>query len=87
MREYKDQGFAKHPSIASECIKLICHNSPFETLELCDTRIKGVEGSTKEMTKKLESKDKQLNTTTQKAKEGKSKLSNLETRVAKLEKR
>ena len=87
MRQYKDQGFAKHPSIASEYIKFICHNSPFETLELFDSRIKGIESLVKDVSQKLTSKDKQLNTTTQKADEGKTKLSNLESRVAKLEKK
>ena len=87
MREYKELGFAKHPSISSEYIKFICHNSPFETLELYDSRIKGVEASIKEANSKMASNAKQLNTTTQKAEEGKSKLSNLESRVAKLEKK
>ena len=87
MRECKDQGFAKHLSIAYEYVKFICHNSPFETLEVHDTSIKGVQSSIKYFIQKLGSKDKYLNANTQKADEGKTKLSNLESRVVKLEKK
>lgn len=87
MREYRDQGIAKHPSIASEYIKFICHNSPFETLETLDSKIKAMEGIVKEINQKMASTNKQLNTTTQKADDGKTKLSNIESRVAKLEKK
>ena len=87
MQEYKDYKIEKHPSIASEHIKFICHNSPFETLELFYTKIKNVESTIKDFSQKQSIKDKQLNTTTQKADDSKTKLSNLESRVAKLEKR
>jgi len=87
MQEYRDYKIEKHPSIASEYIKFICHNSPFETLEQFESRIKGVETSIKDFSQKQTSRDKQLNTTTQKADEGKTKLGNLESRIAKLEKK
>ena len=87
MRDHKDQGFAKHPSIASDHIKFIYHVSPFENLELHGTRTKEVEGSIEDVTQNLVAKDKQLNTNAQKADEVKTKLSNLESRVAKLEKK
>jgi len=87
MNEHKEKGFAKHPSIASEYIKFICHNAPFETLESYDTRIKGLEASVKDVSQKLTSHSKQLNTTTQKADDGKTKLNNLESRLGKLEKK
>ena len=86
-RECEDQGFAKHPSIASENKKISCHNSPFETLELHDTRIKGVEGSIKDINQKITTKDKQLSTTTQKSDDVKEKWSNLESRIVKLKKK
>jgi len=86
MREYKDQGITKHPSIASEYIKFICHNSPFETLDTLDSKIKSIEGTIKEINQKMVVSSKQLNTTMQKADDGKSKLSNIESQVTKLEK-
>ena len=64
IKEYRDIGFEKHPSVASEYIKFICHNSPFEILDLYNTRIKGVEASVKDVGSKLASGLKQLNTTT-----------------------
>jgi len=87
MQEYRDYKIEKHPSIASEYIKFICHNSPFETLELFEKRINSVETSIKDFSQKQTSRDKQLNTTTQKADDGKTKLGNLESRIAKLEKK
>ena len=87
MQDYKELGFTKHPSITSKYIKFICHNLPFEMLEVYDSRIKGVEAFIKDVTIKLSSSNKQLNTTTQKVEESKTKLSNLEVKVAKLEKK
>jgi len=48
-------GFEKHPLVASEYIKFIYYNSPFETLDLYNTRIKGVEASVKDIGSKLAS--------------------------------
>ena len=64
IKEYRDMGFEKHPSVASKYIKFICYNLPFEILDLYDTRIKGVEASVKDISSKLASGLKQLNTTT-----------------------
>ena len=87
MKQHTDNGFPKHSSIASKHIKFLCHNSPFETLELHDTRIKSVEASIKEAAQKSSSRDDTLNTTSQKIDDGKSKIANLESRVARLEKK
>ena len=64
MRESEDQGFTKHPSIALEHIKFICHNYPLETLELNDARINGIEGSIKDINRKITTKKNQLNIAT-----------------------
>ena len=87
MREYKELGFAKYPSITSKYIKFICHNLPFEMIEVYDSRIKGVEAFVKDVTMKLSSSNKQLNTTTQKVDKDKIHLGTLESRVSKLEKK
>ena len=86
MKEYRDMGFEKYPSVAFKYIKFICHNSPFETLDLYDTRIKEVEASVKDVGSKLALGLKQLNTITQKAEDSKTKLVSLEAWVKKLEK-
>ena len=53
---------------------------------MLDSKMKSIEGTIKEINQKMAASSKQLNTTTQKADDGKSKLSNIESRVAKLEK-
>ena len=87
MREYQDHNIDQHPSISSEYIKFISHNTPFDTVEQMESKIKDVEGSIKDFTKNHASHSKQLNTTTQKADSVKTDLGKLEGRVAKLEKK
>ena len=86
MRQYKDQGIDKHPSIASEYIKYISHNQPYEAVEKMEKKVKEMEGKLNDHITKTSSGLKQLNTTTQKAEDSKSKVAALENRVGKLEK-
>ena len=76
----------KHHSISSEYIKYISHNQPYEAVENLDKKLKEIEGKVNDFVSKSSSSAKQLNATTQKAEDAKSKLSSLESRVVKLEK-
>ena len=87
MRRYKLDKFKDHPSISSEYIKFICHNSPFELVESLETKFKSIENEFKDFKTKNSNSAKQLNTVTQKAEDSKSKIGTLESRVAKLEKK
>ena len=84
--QYKDQEIDKHLSIASEYIKYISHNQPYKVVERIEKMVKEIEGKLNDHVTKISSSLKQLNTTTQKADNAKSKLSALENRVGKLKK-
>ena len=86
LKSYKDQEIAKHPNIASEYVKFISHNSPYQLVETLQQKFEKVEDKFTDQSTKLQFSLKQLNATTQKADKHYTKLSNLESRVVKLEK-
>ena len=87
LKSYKDHEIGKHPNIASEYVKFISHNTPYQLVETLQQKVKKVEDKFNDQNTKLQSSLKQLNTTTQKAEKHETKLSGLESRVAKLEKK
>ena len=87
MREYKDQEIDKHPLIASKYIKYISHSQPFKVVECMEKKVKDMEVKLNDHDIKTMSGLKQLNTTSQKTNDHKSKLTNLENRLAKLKKK
>ena len=64
MRKFKEQGIDKHPSIASEYIKYISHNQPYEAIETMDKKLRDLDEKVKDQISKAASQNKQLNTTT-----------------------
>lgn len=86
MRQCKDQCIDKHPSMASECIKFVSHNQPYEAVESMDKRLKEVEVKLSDHVFKFSSNFKKLNCTTPKIEDVKVKASSLENRVGKLKK-
>ena len=87
MKAYDDVKFAAHPNISSEYVKFLAHNAQFEVVARIEKRLLEVEDSVKSNKRGDASKEKQLNTTTQKVEECKSKLAAMETRLTRLEKK
>ena len=87
MKEYTDMKFANHPSISSECIKFLCHNSSYELVESLQNKLNGIENEFKEHKSKQTVLSKTVNTATQKADYTKKGLADLTKIVNKLEKK
>ena len=87
IREYKEHRIEKHASIASECITCTSHNQPCKIVERLEKKVKDIGGKEVDSVSKTATSKKQLNTTTQKSDELKSKLSSLENQVTKIEKK
>jgi len=85
MKEYRDLKFANHPSISSEYIKFLAHNSSYEVVENLQDRFKTMEGEIKEFKAKNVALSKSVNTATQKSDETKKGLTDLTKVVNKLE--
>ena len=87
MRVYKEYGIAKHPNIASEYVKFIAHNTPYQLVETLEKKVSKVDEKLGEHVTKMQSSLKQLNSASQKVDKHDAKLTNLEARVSKLEKK
>ena len=87
MRVYKEYGIAKHPNIASEYVKFIAHNTPYQLVETLEKKVSKVDEKVVEHVSKMQGHLKQLNSATQKVDKHDSKLTNLKARVSKLEKK
>ena len=87
MRVCKDYSIAKHPNIASEHVKFIAHNTPYQLVETLEKKVSKVDDKLIEHIRKLQPSLKQLNSSTQKIDKHESKFSNLESRISKLEKK
>ena len=85
MREYIDLKFANHPSISSEYIKFLCHNTSYELVESLQGKVKTLETEFKDYKAKFTAMSKTINTSTQKADEAKKGLADLTKLVNKLE--
>ena len=85
MKEYRDLKFANHPSISSEYIKFLCHNSSYEVVESLQDKVKIIKGEFKDYKAKNTALAKSVNTATQKADETKKGLADLIKVVNKLE--
>lgn len=83
MKIYKEHGIAKHPNIASEYVKFIAHNTPYQLVETLEKKVSKVDDKLVDHINKIQPNIKQLNSLTQKVE----KISNLESRIAKLEKK
>ena len=87
MKVYKDYNIAKHPNIASEYVKFISHNTPYQLVETLEKKVTKVDERVTEHIAKMQGSLKQLNTASGKVDKHKVKLSGLESRVSKLEKK
>ena len=87
LKKCLDLEIGKHPNIASEYVKFISHNTPCQLVESLELKVKKVEEKLSEQNAKYQSQAKQVNATTQKVEKHDSKISGLETRVGRLEKK
>ena len=87
LKTCRDHEIGKHPNVASEHVKFISHNTPYQLVETLQQKVKKIEDKFSGHNTKLQSSLKQLNTTTEKAEKLESKLGGLETRVSRLEKK
>ena len=87
MKAYEDVKFAGHPNISSEYIKFLAHNAQFEVVARMEKRLIDVEDLNKNHKKDEASKNKQLNTITQKVDNCVSKIAAVDIRLSRLEKK
>ena len=87
MKCYLDLNFSNHPSISSECIKFLCHNSSYAVVELLQQNLKKMEEVLKDLKDKLINQSKSVNTTSQNADEFKKSVADLTKTVNKIDKK
>ena len=77
MKEHRDLKFANHPSISSEYIKFLCHNSSYDLIETLQGKVKAIEVEFKDHKAKSIALSKSANTAAQKSDETKKGLADL----------
>ena len=85
MREHENQGIDKHPWIAFKHIKFISNNQPYEVVERIQKKFNDMEVKFNDKVYTTSGSLKQLNYITQKTDKNKSKPTNLDNRLGRLE--